>query len=754
MGARIPELDVERRTRHEKARSGVKFTPSRLDRLLERPVRPSVLVLVTTLLVLPAVFGLEIDNTLEVWLDETSPAYLGYEAFRSAFGSEEFILVIYPCPDEIDLPFLERLVDLRFELEEIEGVRRVDDLASVYSRFYSMRGIEAFRQELHGSPLARGVLVSPDGEWAASSIQLERVRGKERSAVVDAVEGAVDRAPPAEAGSVRLAGSPYLNAELDRSSQAAARTFFPLVFLLSAAVLWVLFRRLSAVLIPFVSVGTGIVWTLAILRWSGSSLNMVTLTLPPLVWVLGLSTAIHLLSRWQRAVVEGNAPGEATRVSVRELFGPCLSSSLTTATGFASLLASSMGPVREMGAYSAVGILLCFASNFVLFPALVGLSARISKRLPRMREDHPFFEFLNLASRRPGKVFAATGILALILALGIPRLMAESNPIEFFRDDAPASVTYKRVLADFTGAYSLEVTLEPPELDLDALVRVDELRAFLESEEGVARALSVVDFLKQAHREASGEDRLPATESELEDAWRRVEEHPEELEAFLSHGVLRISVLAKPMDSSGHERLVDHIESHLERQIDPDWRPRLTGIVSLLVDMQQRLIRSQGRTFALAFLAIMLVLGLLLGRMSYAVISLAPNLLPIVFALGTMGWLEIPLDPATVMIASIALGIAVDDTIHFLAHYRKRREAGVTREDAVEETLEVVGRPMVITSLVSALGFLVLCWSDFVPLFHFGLLTAVTMGTALLGDLVVLPALLQIRSRPRPLKAS
>lgn len=715
-----------------------------LDRLLRRPVMASAPVAALTLAALPFLAGIEIESSLEVWLDRDRPAYRDYRAFERTFGSEEFILVVYPLPAEVDHAFLERLVDLRFELEEIDRVRRVDDLARVYSRLYALAGIETFQDDLRRSNLLVNFLVSADRRLAATWVHLEAGTTGHRARIVSAVEEAVGRAPPG--GEVRLAGSPVLNVELNRASQRAARRLFPLVFALSAIALLALFRGLSGVVIPFVSVGTAIVWTLALLELTGHSLNMVTVALPPLVWVLGLSTSIHLLSRWHRALEAGASPADAVRKSLRELLRPCLYSALTTSLGFASLLASSMAPVREMGAFAATGILLCFATNFALFPALIALRMRLKSRLPHFREDHPIFDALARLDRRPRLVLAVTAALALTLAAAIPRLRADANPIEFFRADAPVAVTYKQVLAEFTGPYSLEIVVEPPAVDAEALRRLDDLQTRLEALPGVARVLSIVDLVELARTMRDG-GRLPGDAAAFADAWARLEEHPEELAAFRAGDALRLSVLARPMGSSAHQALVDDARGLLESRIDPGWRPRLTGIVPLLVDMQERLIESQVRTFSLAFLMIMVVLGLLLGSARYALLSLVPNLLPIVFALGTMGWLDLALDPATVMIAGVALGIAVDDAIHFLACYRRERRAGRDRERAVEETLHAVGRPMVITSLVAALGFLVLGFSDFVPLIHFGLLTALTMVAALLGDLVLLPALLVLRPR-------
>lgn len=721
-----------------------------IARLLRRPVLACTPAVALTLAAIPFLSGIQVDSSLEVWLDRSRPAYRAYQEFRRTFGSEEFVLLVYPCPAEVDLPFLEGLTDLRFELEEIEGVRRVDDLAQVYSRLYAVKGLEVFRQDLRHSHLFTSFLVSADGRLAATWVHLAGGTGGARQRIVAAVEAAVRRAPLA--GQVRLAGSPVLNVALNRASQRAARGLFPLVFALSAVALVLLFRGVSGVVIPFVSVGTAIVWTLALLELSGSSLNMVTVALPPLLWVLGLSSSIHLLSRWHRAVAGGTPPGAAVRETLRELLRPCLYSAVTTALGFASLMASSMRPVREMGFFAALGILLCFVANFLFFPALIALRVRLKKKLPGFREDHPVFDALARLDQRPRLVVAVTAVLGLALAAAIPRLRADANPIAFFRRDAPIAVTYQSVLAGFTGTYSLEIVVTPPAVDLGVLERLDALERRLETRAGVARVLSLVDLVELAHRAGAGGgrppgDRLPGDAVALADAQRRLAEHPDELAAFQAGGDLRLSVLARPMGSSSHQHLVDDVRGLLEREVDPRWRPRLTGIVPLLVDTQERLVASQVRTFSLAFVMIMAVLGLLLRSLRYALLSLVPNLVPIVFTLGTMGWLDLALDPATVMIAGIALGIAVDDAIHFLACYRRERRAGRSREKAVEETLHAVGRPMVITSLVAALGFLVLGFSDFVPLIHFGLLTAGTMVAALLGDLVLLPALLLLSPR-------
>ncbi len=720
-----------------------------LDLLNRHPRRWAALAVVLTLAAVPWLAVLSVNNSIEVWIDREGEAFAAYREFLDAFGSEEYVLVLYRLPAAVDLPFLERLTDLRFELEEIDGVHRVRDLAQVYARGFSMLGLDAFHRELAGSPFYRNFLISADGGTAATWIELEGREQRDRAALVNAVWEAVRVSGMREAlpdGKVYLAGSPVIDHALDEGSRRASRTFFPLVFLLSALLLLAFFPKAYGVVIPFLSVGSGIVWILALMAASGRSLNMVTVTLPPLLWVLGLSTSIHLLSRSRQLLAAGSPLDDAIRHAMAELARPCLLSAVTTALGFGSLAASSMRPVREMGIFAALGILLCLASNFLLFPYL----ARTLPPCPAPGPvRHPVLAALAaFIHRRPRSIVIAGGGLGAALLVSLLGLRADANVIGFFKRDSPTAITYNRVLADFTGPYSVEVLLTPDQdaVSIGAFRRLDDLETFFDQRHGVAKVLSAADLVKKAHQRAEGLPPevhvLPEDEAAFARAWQDAGDHlGDELEGFYDdRGTLRLSVLARPMGSAGHSHLLGEIRSALEN-LDSGWTWRLTGIVPLLVEMQDRLLESQIRSFGLAFLLIGPVIALLLRSARYAALSLAPNLTPIVLSLGVMSLFDVALDPATVMIAGIALGIAVDDTIHLLESYRARRRAGAGIDEAIDVSLQTVGRAMIRTSAIATVGFLVLCFSEFLPLFYFGLFTAVAMLAALAAALVVLPAL-------------
>jgi len=729
-----------------------------VERILTAPVRrPRLAAAVAGLLTLaslPFLPHLRVDNGLEVWLDRGGSDDARYRELLESFGSEELVLVIYEVPaagrKRTDL--LARFTRLRGRLEALPGVRKVQDLSGVRERFFATAAPEAFWRDVRESPLYRNLLVSADGRLAATRVLLQRPEPEDRARLVAAVREAVDATLPGR--DVRLAGPPVLNVALDRASRRASKTFFPLVFVLSGLLLGGLFRRLSAVAIPFVSVGAGVVWTLGLLAATGHALDMVTVALPPVLWVLGLSTSVHLLVRSRRLRSAGKTRKDAVAESVAELARPCFVSALTTALGFASLTLASMEPVREMGLFGGLGVLACLTGNFLLFPVLahrwdVG-SSRVSRSGSRLARG-----WVAGVLRRPWPVLLGCGAVAVVFGASVARLEADSNVVDFLRADTRVAQTYRDVLPRLTGPYSLEVLLDAgPHPTPAELRRVDRVAGTLAERPGVARVVSPLDLVKKTDQVFRGLPsstfRLPERDGDLETAWDLTGSllADERRELFdPERGVLRLSLLARPMGSADHRRLVEGIRTDLATAAPASWHPRITGVVDLLVGMQERLLASQIRSFAAAFLWITPILGLLLGSVRDAVASLPPNLFPIVVALGALGFAGRPLDPATMMIAGVAFGIAVDDTIHVLTAYRRARR-GRTTPEALVRTLQTVGRPVVLTSVIAGVGFAVLALSDFTPLLRFGVLTVVTLAAALFGDLVLLPALLAVTDPP------
>lgn len=701
-----------------------------------------------TLAAVPGLARLRVDNSIEAWIDRDGPAWAQYRELVERFGSDEVVILAFRPPDLFDPAFLERQSTLAEALETIPGVERVDGVPRL-TGFPTVSGLQgpALEEEVRRSPLYRNVLVSEDGTTGALWARLRPGGSADRARTVEEIRRAVDGASLGTP--VHLAGPPVVNVALDRASRRDSRRFFPLVFVVSAVVLLALFRHPGAVLVPFASVGAGTAWTLGLLGYAGRPLDMVTLALPPVLWVLGLSTSIHLVVQARRRLAAGATPDAAVRETLEALAKPCFWSAVTTAAGFASLLAASMPPVRTLGAFAALGVLLCLAANVLLFPALARLLLRPSARAPEPRR--PARRRLPLGVRRPRSVVAVSAVLALGTILAASRIRAESNVLAYLPDDSPIAVTYRQVLPDFTGPFSLEVlwTAGGEAESLGAFRRMEAFGRAAEAHPDVAKVLSAADLLAKVHqvRTASWPERaaLPGTPETFRGDWKVTKSTlPDEVTRYFdpSDGTFRISVLARPMGSAAHRGLVEDLKRQMDRHFEPRHRPRITGVVDLLVDLQDRLVTSQIASFSLAFAVIVPVLAALLRSWRWSLLALPVNLLPLGAAVGLLGLLDWPLDPATVMIAGVALGISVDDTIHLLSRYRRGLVGGDRPREALRRSLEELRRPLAWTSLVAGLGFLVLVAAGFVPLVHFGVLMAVALAAALAADLLLLPALL------------
>lgn len=702
--------------------------------LARRPVACALAALLITGALSPFALNLEIDNGLERWVDRSGAAWREYRDFQEKFGSDEFVLLIYAAGRLDEPAFVERLGEARRRLEILPFVARTFCLSRVAE---SLRLDDASASLLQAvsRPAYRNLLLSDDGRWGATLLALSPRAADRRGESVAEIERILEE--ERLSGEIRLAGAPVLNVALDRASRRASETFLPLVFTGSGVLLLLLFRSIWGVLLPFFSVGTGISWTLGAMALSGRPLDMVTVSLPPLVWVLGLSTSIHLLSRHGDHLSRGLEPAEAARATLVELWRPCLYSAVTTAVGFATLAASSLRPVRDMGIFASVGILACLASNLLLFPLL----SRCHRGKPqRDRFRHRLASSLaDLAARRGTRILIPSAIVFLLLAAGLPRLSVDSDVLDFLAENDPVVRTYRGPLADLTGPYTLEIVLEPGEGKslAETVPTLSTLTHSLSGLPGAARVLSPLDFAPSAGGPGLAEaGSLSGATASAGGAnpWYDP-----------ATGALRVSVLATSTTSSAHHALLAGVQERLDVLLPSSWRASTTGVVDLLVDLQDRIVRGQVRSLGIALAVMVTILSLILRSLPWILASLPPNLLPVLAAFGAMGHFGIPLDPATAMIASVALGIAVDDTIHFLERYRHARSRGSGR-DAVAEALAIAGRPMVLTTIVAALGFLILCFSEFRPLVHFGLISAVALFAALLGDLLLLPALLCLGS--------
>jgi len=570
----------------------------------------------------------------------------------------------------------------------------------------------------------------------------------DRGRIVAAVRRALE--PLREDGlTVHLVGSTVLSDALDQASRREALRTFPVALLCSLVVLALLLRTLRGMAVAASCAAVSVVLTLGLMAAVGRPLTMVSAALPSLLWVLSLANCIHVLQCYQRQL-RSQPPGSAIDVAVAEATRPCTLAAITTALGFSSLLAAEMRPVRELGGFAAMGILISLPVNLFLgpelirllkVPAVLTLGFGDGRRLGR------------LATRRPVSVLVAVIAGLILAAVAIPRIRVESNPLSFLPAGHETTRAYRMVGERLTGFYSMEVVVSMPGswTDPEMWGPLDGLSGTIGRSPSVARVLSPLDLLRKLRHWEAGFDpedyRLPESASEAESLVVGLDERGVGLvERLVARDgrTVRLSAIVDEMDEAGFLELVRDTGAAVT-ELPDGFGGFVTGMVLRLVNAQQRLVAGQLKSLGLAFGVIFLAIGLGLRSWRLTAVSVLPNVLPVLATFAVMSLLDMPLDAATIMVASVALGIAVDNTVHLLTGYDRARRRGETSLAAVDETLDRVGSALVVTSLTACVGFGSLWVSAFIPIRHFGLLAAISLIVALIADLLVVPAMMVVR---------
>jgi len=532
----------------------------------------------------------------------------------------------------------------------------------------------------------------------------------------------------------------------------------PVSFVIAALCILLLFRRPAVPSIAMGVVGLATLWVMGLIGLLGWQINLLTPVLVMIILVVGVADSIHIFAAYFQELDGTRTPTAALHRALGHVLAPCLVTSLTTMAGFLSLLTSSLEPIRRFGTLAAVGTGLAFLLGIFLIPAAIRLvpagrrrSAEPSGRLSPMDR---LLHVLGRPTRRRSVVVILVSLLIVVAgAWSIQYLAVTANPMNYFEPGDPVRRDVEAIEADLGGAASLEFLVRAPGggmTDLDVLRRLDAFGEWLENLPSITRVDSLATLLKDVDRveNPDREGRLPRSPIGLLWTRKALEMGAPELLASRvrnDYSLGRISVRVKSADADKLAALGPQIEDVVRNKINgPKLQVLPTGFVILMDEMRTYLIRSQITSVLVAFGTITLVLLVLFRSWKLALFSMIPNVGPIVLGLALMVALGIQLDPGTVMIATIALGLVVDDTSHFLVRLRRYVGQQMGVSEAIALTMQQTGRPIILSSVILAAGFAALLLGSFHPTIWFGLVSAFVLLVALVADLVVLPAALVV----------
>jgi hypothetical protein len=762
--------------------------------------RPKLLLLL--LFVLTAFFAyharhLRIDSSIENLLAEKDPNKQYYEEMRALFGSDDMD-VIGLVTDNIYTPAtLEKIRRITAAAEKIDGVQSVASLTNVPDPIADVieppllisqiptdpAALEALRRKVEGSPIYLN-LVSRDGKGAAVLIFFRNLSEDEfiNKRVDERLEEIVAREQGPE--KIYLTGMQNIKANSLKLMQQDLRTFTPLSIAVIMGVLGFCFRNLRGVLLPLLSVLCGVVWTLGIMVLSGAAITLGTLVLPSLLIVIGSTYSIYIIAQYeeegQRGKEEGHKSDNAAEVVLRALKRvgvPVIVAAFTTVVGFSTLLVNRIATIRALGLYAAAGFASVTVITLTLIPATLVLLP-----LPRLRAKGKGVDRLTTLLAQVGQfnrqyqapIIVAAALLVLPCVWGVTRIRADSNFLRFFKKDSLVRRANEVISEKIGGTQNFDIIVNSGEKEgattFDLLERIKGLQTYLAALPGVDQTVSIVDYcelLDQAilsnrtgEDVESSEEGAPPTPppasagAPMTTFWERPEQlggvmqlvhtSPTTFAAWLSSdsSLARVLVRTRLTSSSDIVRTAEEVRRYGREHFPPKVTVRPTGSLILLNEATEDIVWGQIKSLGFALAVIFVVLSFMFLSAKVGLLSLLPNLLAILVLFGVMGWTGVTLNLGTSIIASIAIGIAVEDAIRYLARLSAEIQATHDQDLAIFQTVLTVGKPIIYASTALGLGFLTLLFSNFVPIQKFGILTAITIAAAFANDLVLLPALL------------
>jgi predicted RND superfamily exporter protein len=558
---------------------------------------------------------------------------------------------------------------------------------------------------------------------------------------------------------VHFAGKCFGQTTFVDLSRTEVVTFVGLSILLIIICLFFTYRSFWGIWMPLSVVGATVIWTIGTMMTLGFYLDFISNIIPTVILIIGISNVIHLFTKFLTELhIEGQNKLDALKIAIKKVGTATILTSLTTIIGFLSLLFSKVAPLINLGGFAALGLFYAFLLTYTLFPAL--LMATNYKFVFKVGQGKEFWnrnleKLFHWVMANKKVILIGSLLLAILGAWGTMLLRVNQHVLEDISERHPQIVASRYFENDFSGTrqFEMEVVLKDKEatvLDFEVLKDLSTIEQYLQSEYGVGAMFSPLGLVKEANRmQHSGKAdyyKMPKNERELKKAMKLLERYLEGSkypEVYTEDR--KIGRFAGKMPDMGslavgerNEALAEFME---KEGLNEKYEWHLTGSAHLM-DINNNFI-AQNVFYGLlfCFLIIGLIIGGLFRSIPMALIALVPNILPLLVVGGLMGLTGINIKISTSILFIISFGIAVDDSIHFLAAYRFELQKGKDRLQALLGTFQSTGKAIVVTTLILSTGFFTLVFSSFKGTFHIGVFTAVCLFIALLADLVLLPVL-------------
>jgi len=729
-------------------------------------------LLVISLLAATQLNKVRIELSADDLLVQNDPEREYYQEVSKTFSEEEVLLLYLGDEDLVTPVKLAQLVETINQLETLEFVERTESLFSV-PHLKTVEGYlnkdpyflaEKLPQDAQAAqhilemavtnPFVKRNLLSEKQDVMAIAIVLQS--NLEDFNDQDIVGGINRVSEPLKSfySTVFTVGYQHIRTEVATKIKQEQGDLFPLAVLALLICLFILLRQLVDILIPVMTASISILWTLGMMGFFDIPLNVVTSIIPILLIIVGSTEDIHLLSEFRRGQINGLEKLDAIEKMAVKMGGIILLTFFTTYIGFFSITLSKIEVLSQFALLSATGLLFNFMITISLIPAILKLTGDW-----KLDGKSRFFKTPDVGHSRPRKYYsfidkyrvfitASLVSIAVVAVYGISYIKVNHNPIDNLNDDSPVKGYFESVNDKLSGLESMSVVIESGIQDTFLKSRyieeLQKLQNFINEQPGIRSSTSFADYLSLLNGafQELPYSILPESDEIVNELMLFLEY--DRVSSYVTEDYSRARILVRHRLSSTEEirTVVNKVQAYIDNNLDKGLNARLTGDSMLTLSATEAMITGQLKSILVLLLSIVLIISLLFMDWKVGLIAAVPNVFPVIVLFGVMGFFEIPLNIGTTMAAAIAIGLAVDNTMHFMLRYNNELKIKRSQMAAMYSTLENEALPVFATSLSLIGGFMVFIFSDFGPVQQFGYLSAIVMLTALIADFVITPLII------------
>ena len=715
-------------------------------------------------------------------LPEDDPIYIEYQEFLGHFGQEGNVMVVgFQCDSLYQLQNYNAFYDLYGQLKEIEGVEQVVSILQARSmkknealksfefkpvttqRYETQKEVDSVAKELASLPFYRKLFYNDKNKTHLMALTLNKqiLDNESRIDLILSIEDVINPFAEQIGVDIHYSGLPYIRTKSTVKTKAEVEMFIFLAMGVTAFIMLLFFRSFSAMFYSMLVVGVGVVWAIGTLVLLGFKITILTALIPPLIIVIGIPNCIFLLNKYHNEFkLHGNKIKAMTRV-IQKVGNATFMTNATTAAGFATFVITQTQMLVEFGIVASINILLVFFISLIIIPSIYSF-------LPTPKERHLSHlqrTWMNKLSAWMEKVvlnhrnivYFSTVLLLVFAFYGVSKIETTGNIVDDIPKDDPIAIDLDFFERNFAGVMPFEVMVNTHKNNgvskSSTLKRIQKLENVLADYPEISSTSSIADlakFSKQAYYNGNPNYySLPSSQEKnfiLKYAKNTLGDSADIFNSFIdsTKSVARISARMKDIGTKQMRALRDSIKPKIDAIFNPEkYDVSITGTSVLFLEGTTYLVKNLFSSLLLAISLIAILMAWMFSSSRMVVVSLLPNLIPLVLTGALMGYFNISIKPSTILVFSIAFGISIDDTIHFLAKYRQELKANHWNiRLAVINALKETGVSMFYTSIVLFFGFSIFIASDFGGTVALGLLVSVTLLFAMTANLLLLPSLL------------